>query len=1116
MPTDALRADSLTGLRVFVSYPRGGLAQTWAEQLQADLERRSASVFRDTTGIAPGDADWLARIEQALQRADVLVAVFGPDSADSRWQMRELLQADDLGLAVVACTVADARLPLYAKERQPVPLRDGVSQAASLAAVARAVQALAPRPALATPAQAAGVPPEQRATETAWLGTLLARRLARHEAVYEPLAAQGRPAGFGDRLHQVLRVDAGVLLAAFGPGAKGRAQAAADDAPPVPYPDVLDAYRSLPQRRVPRLVVLGEPGAGKSFSLERLACDHARRALHDPAAPLPLLLRLGLWTRADEPLDAFAQRQLDLDDDNQPTGLGRWWPALRDQRRAVLLLDGLNEIPPDQRADKATQVRRLADDSRWVAVVISCRQRDYEADFQLPFDRLTLQPLTPLQVHRCLLRCHAEAEPGPAGAQRAEQRFWQIAGAGPALRDTWHTWQAAGASFEQFWTALDVPREAPNVHSQTSAEQDRLWRAARHGPRSLLRLAANPYLLSVMMVLDDLPASRARLFDGFLQVLHHRESQARAARGDAASVPDLAGWLALLTRLAENLQHLGPVDGEAGAGGAATSLPRSHWPAGMADALDFSRDASVLQLAGDDLRFSHQLLQEALASRALLQACEAGQDAATFWPPQRWWQRRGWEVVAEIAVESLAGDPPAAQRLLAWLARANPGVALDAWLQAGQPALPPSLLQATAAQWRPRLTDAVAEPSPLARAAIGRWLGRLGLDQRPGVGLRADGLPDIDWVRIATPGEWVYQGGRQPPLPAFDIARYPVTHRQFQAFIDAGGYAQPRWWAGLAQRFDTAADAQWAEPNAPRERVSWYEAVAYCRWLGAALGADIRLPTEQQWERAARGMDGREYPWGQGYAAGNANCDEVGYDKPAGGVNLSRTTAVGVYPLTTPEGIFDMAGNVWEWCLNEHENPENVEVNGEASRVLRGASWMYVRQDLRAADRFDNPPDTRNLDFGFRVCRVAPIDKPTAGALDAEPLTPALRAQVADGQAARPAGGQQVIAGKVAGIGSVLLRPFAAGQDAAHQRHQIGLGHLAQRVVHHPIAADGGADAASLGLVDVEVAVGLRPPGAAAQLVAQRQPPWGYPAALGLIGVSCGLMYWRFRRLGCL
>ena len=295
------------------------------------------------------------------------------------------------------------------------------------------------------------------------------------------------------------------------------------------------------------------------------------------------------------------------------------------------------------------------------------------------------------------------------------------------------------------------------------------------------------------------------------------------------------------------------------------------------------------------------------------------------------------------------------------------------------------MLQAIAAQWVPHLGDAQAEPSALARAAIGRALGQWDLDRRHGIGLRADGLPEIDWVRIKTPGPFFCQDGQHPALPTFDIARYPVTHRHFQAFVDAGGYADDRWWKGLAKRIEAPLDAAWAEPNAPRETVSWYEAVAFCRWLGAQWGQDIRLPTEAQWERAARGVRGRKYPWGKVYLAGCANCNEVA-SEVTDGVFIGRTSAVGIYPHPSAEGVHDLAGNVWEWCLNEQERPLNMDDSGNASRVLRGGSWVNDTGNLRAAFRYGHAPDVRVSDFGFRVCRVSPIEKLGTGALDAGSL----------------------------------------------------------------------------------------------------------------------------------
>ncbi len=237
-----------------------------------------------------------------------------------------------------------------------------------------------------------------------------------------------------------------------------------------------------------------------------------------------------------------------------------------------------------------------------------------------------------------------------------------------------------------------------------------------------------------------------------------------------------------------------------------TTLLRTQAPVEMdLELLDFSIDASVLQSREQDIRFTHQLLQEYLASRLLLDASRAqDQPASTFWPQSHWWERNGWEVVAEIAAESCGEDTEAQIRLIEWLAKANPEVACAVWQHVGQIDLPQTVLEAITDQWLPRMADIEREPEAKARAAIGRALGGFGLDKRKGTGLRADNLPDIDWVNIPS-SAFIYQHAEHPALPKFYIARYPVTNVQFQAFIDAGGYQDDEWGQGLHQRIEAPA-----------------------------------------------------------------------------------------------------------------------------------------------------------------------------------------------------------------------------------------------------------------------------------------------------------------------
>jgi formylglycine-generating enzyme required for sulfatase activity len=250
---------------------------------------------------------------------------------------------------------------------------------------------------------------------------------------------------------------------------------------------------------------------------------------------------------------------------------------------------------------------------------------------------------------------------------------------------------------------------------------------------------------------------------------------------------------------------------------------------------------------------------------------------------------------------------------------------------------------------------------PLRRLEIGDELVRLG-DPRKGVGLDVDGLPAIDWIEIPA-GIFLYGMNRvQRELPTFYMARYPVTHAQYQAFIDAGGYRDKRWWEGLEQKISHPDPPQRREPNRPRDSLNWYEAMAFCRWLSDRLGYEIRLPTEWEWEKAARGTDGREFPWGEDFKEGFANIDQIS------SYAVAQTMAVGLYPhAASPYGVEDLSGNVWEWCLNEYDVPRRIEAGGDKDQVLRGGSWMDKWWDGRAYRSLRTGPINPIRSIGFRV-----------------------------------------------------------------------------------------------------------------------------------------------------
>ncbi len=220
-------------------------------------------------------------------------------------------------------------------------------------------------------------------------------------------------------------------------------------------------------------------------------------------------------------------------------------------------------------------------------------------------------------------------------------------------------------------------------------------------------------------------------------------------------------------------------------------------------------------------------------------------------------------------------------------------------------------------------------------------------------------------------------------VDAFYMDTHEVTNADYKKFVDAN----PEWQKyrtplalhnGKYLKYWNGNNYPMGKANHPVVYVSWYAALAYAEWAGK------RLPTETEWEKAARGgLRGKKYPWGDSIDSNHANF----------GNKIKGTIAVGSYPANG-YGLYDMVGNVWEWCLDEYDadfylvspprNPLSgapsvkwlllnyIVVKSDRSRVLRGGSWLYSTQAMRVANRFWNTSAGSTSDLGFRCVKTVP------------------------------------------------------------------------------------------------------------------------------------------------
>ncbi len=773
-----------------------------------------------------------------------------------------------------------------------------------------------------------------------------------------------------------------------------------------------------------RLVILGEPGAGKTTTLQRFARDLALERLREPiTGKLPVFVNLANFGPGYTLPADFLRVQWET------TGLGLAYGETVAAGQVCFLLDGVNQMPADDRPQRIEAWRRWAlsdnDLPPGNLALFTCRVADYIPALNLP--EVRVQTLDNDRI----------------------RRYFEIRFGGERAPILWR----------EFETRL------------------------RSGDQRFEQLARNPFMLSLLAERigegKSLADSKGALLDYVADRRLKYELDEAASQPPALTADPRGTGLAALDALGRMAFAMQAKRGE-GTVFARAELERV--PLGDAGHLRLSLD-EVLGLAvkstlldeqgqGEAARyeFRHQLLQEYFAARELLRRFHKGEQLGQHWNVEwqkldpRFWRGRlargerlapppttGWEETVTMAAGLAAPGGGDAPRFVAAIRNGNLPLAGRALAEAGpdRPDLK-DLAGSLRAELLARQRSSTAHLR--ARVAAGLALGELGHpDLRPrefefeGKGARAilpplQAVPAGEFIRGSDPSDTrAYRNEntteRRHALLAFSIGRYPVTNAEYKFFVEDGGYQTDRWWseeglkwkAGGPEAHATAME-QWMQsreflksqkdlvalmqswgrtpanirfwkevtqltedearerarkqferpfdrpafwedttlnsPARPVVGINWHEAGAYCRWLSAITRQPFALPSEMQWEKAARGVAGQEYPWGEKFDSSLCNTNES---------HIYTTAPIGLFPTgVSPFGLHDASGNVWEWTADWYQmypgGDEKASADfGEKFKVVRGGSWYVNSRSARCAYRLRGAPDDFGTGVGFRI-----------------------------------------------------------------------------------------------------------------------------------------------------
>ncbi|MCP3961547.1 MAG: SUMF1/EgtB/PvdO family nonheme iron enzyme [bacterium] len=709
-----------------------------------------------------------------------------------------------------------------------------------------------------------------------------------------------------------------------------------------------------------RLLIEGQPGAGKTTFVRFAACMLARDVLGEPcpdsvswrrrylglddeAPRVPVLLRVSdlvsLLTAPDGPNLRHDNRQwlLDLlarscEADDHPISRDHWRDLL-ESGEAVLLLDGLDEAADDALRQRVLRIFRDACRKWQCPVVVTSRPIDTAPLKEMGFHPATIEPFGDEEIR----------------------------------------------TFVDHWVGALHAAEGKEPGAEAERYRDTLTEAIV-GRSRVRRLAANPVMLTCLCVVHwnegRLPEGRSRVYRAVLRWLIAARSRLR----EEAGYTDLFAWRAF-ARLALAMT--------AGEGGKRAAFDLEDAAVVVAPLLERERpelpdqerrqearawltfeclgSGVVEEIGGRRLRFWHLTFQEFLAALELAWRGDGEDEERDWWPIVRdRLDHAQWRETIELLPGCLLdeGGVGRVDRLLARVMEQrgeDADLATDARVAAVLGRLlrtlevlgyKPSGEISNAAEQALKRAMAIFEPEGAARVPVET---RIEAAEALGRGGDPRLAPGVD-NSLEVPGV----GGKR-------LGRFPVTVEEYQRFVEGRGYEESQHWSDegwkLREKEDWETPGEWLEqlerPNRPVVNVSWYEAEAYCNWLGEQRGyQEARLPEEKEWETAAMPERG-EFPWGE---------EEPDPERANFAMNVEVPTPVGVYPRGKgPCGHLDLAGNVWEWCVDEEKVPW---AEGEIGRVLRGGGWDYPAGNLRAASRSWGSASSRNSSVGFRVLVV--------------------------------------------------------------------------------------------------------------------------------------------------